>query len=162
MFSCLLCCLLCFAKGVVTQEEQQPPEMPQRLKWSETGRSPLRVPLSKPKEALHRDGACRLCRSIAAGRRSEVAVKLTRAREGAGVYAGWLSGGRESKAPRDDGQRLLLIATSSEGTSLARRGDPATVGKINIDLVLVLVQHNGSRSGKEEEPSLHVGEKGQR
>ncbi|RRT32747.1 hypothetical protein B296_00043289 [Ensete ventricosum] len=84
------------------------------------------------------------------------------AREGVGVCAGWLSGGRDSKAPRDDGQRLLSIAASSEGTSLARRGDTATVGKIDIDLVLVLVQHNGSGSGKEEDPSLHVGEKGQR
>ncbi|RRT58494.1 hypothetical protein B296_00022864 [Ensete ventricosum] len=40
------------------------------------------------------------------------------------------------------------------------REDPTTAEKIDIDLVLVLVQHNDSRSGNEEEPSLRVGEKG--
>ncbi|RWV96026.1 hypothetical protein GW17_00041299 [Ensete ventricosum] len=157
MFSCLLCCLLCFAKGVVTQEEQQPPEMPQRLKWSETGRSPLRVPLSKPKEAL-----------------SSLQIKAEEAED---VHDTNLSSDRMTFFPEEtwsgSSTEMGLVASAAqsllvgevrlpEGTSLARRGDPATVGKINIDLVLVLVQHNGSRSGKEEEPSLHVGEKGQR
>ncbi|RRT85371.1 hypothetical protein B296_00003955 [Ensete ventricosum] len=32
----------------------------------------------------------------------------------------------------------------------SRRKDPTTTGKIDIDLVLVLVQHDGSRSGKED------------
>ncbi|RWW70681.1 hypothetical protein BHE74_00021633 [Ensete ventricosum] len=36
------------------------------------------------------------------------------------------------------------------------REDPTTAEKIDIDLVLVLVQHNDSRSGNEEEPSLRV------
>ncbi|RWW15073.1 hypothetical protein GW17_00021095 [Ensete ventricosum] len=39
------------------------------------------------------------------------------------------------------------------------REDPTTAEKIDIDLVLVLVQHNDSRSENEEEPSLRVGEK---
>ncbi|RZS07887.1 hypothetical protein BHM03_00038801 [Ensete ventricosum] len=42
-----------------------------------------------------------------------------------------------------------------------RREDPTTAGKIDVDLVLVLVQHDGSRYGKEEESSLLVGEKSQ-
>ncbi|RWW13046.1 hypothetical protein GW17_00023262 [Ensete ventricosum] len=41
----------------------------------------------------------------------------------------------------------------------SRRKDPTTAGKIDIDLVLVLVQHDGSRSGKEDERAAE-GEEG--
>ncbi|RRT35802.1 hypothetical protein B296_00033920 [Ensete ventricosum] len=47
------------------------------------------------------------------------------------------------------------------GRSNDYREDPTTTGKIGIDLVLILIQHDNNRSGKVEEPSLCVGEKGQ-
>ncbi|RZS21929.1 hypothetical protein BHM03_00054643 [Ensete ventricosum] len=79
--------------------------------------------------------------------------------EGTRVGAGWLFVGRE---------RQWVVFSSPKGKERRstdgweRLKDPTTVGKIDVDLVLVLVQHDGSRSGKEEEPSLHVGENGQR
>ncbi|RWW35846.1 hypothetical protein BHE74_00059178 [Ensete ventricosum] len=75
------------------------------------------------------------------------------------ALTGSLLGGR-AEHRETTGRDFSRSTAGIEGTSVVGRGDPTIARKIDVDLVLILVQHDDSGSEKEEEPSLHVGEKG--